>query len=303
MMLDKFAEELRKARLKKGISLQQMAAKTRIDIKFLEALDNGNFGFLPELYVKAFIKQYAKLVDLDEEEEVQRYEDAKAGRLTDEDDSKSFLEKKIEIEKPAEEPRKEEPKKEEPPVQPPPPKETVRKYSDIPSQPPVDKYDKKRLLRIIAYSAGILLLAAIIFIGFFNKGSNIIVEEKPYEEVLEETKDRYAIPEEETESTPLKAYTDSLILQIANVDSVDSAWVMVIYDDKMKEDFLLYPKRAKVVKTLDHFQLTFGNSGVMSLKLNDENLNFEGRRGSVRHFKVSGDTIERLTSPPILKTE
>jgi hypothetical protein len=78
---------------------------------------------------------------------------------------------------------------------------------------------------------------------------------------------------------------------------------MVIYDDKMKEDFLLYPKRAKVVRTLDHFQLTFGNSGVMSLKLNDKNLNFEGRRGSVRHFKVSRDTIERLTSPPILKTE
>ncbi len=67
-MLDRFAEQLRKARLKKGASLQQMAAKTRIDIKFLEAMDNGNFGFLPDLYIKAFIKQYAKAVDLDEQE-------------------------------------------------------------------------------------------------------------------------------------------------------------------------------------------------------------------------------------------
>ena len=48
-MLDKYAEELREAREKKGITLQQMAAKTRIDIKFLEAIDNGNFSFLPEL--------------------------------------------------------------------------------------------------------------------------------------------------------------------------------------------------------------------------------------------------------------
>ncbi|MCK7516561.1 MAG: helix-turn-helix domain-containing protein [Ignavibacteriales bacterium] len=53
-----------------------MAAKTRIDFKFLEAIDNGNFSFLPDLYVKAFIKQYAKAVDLDEQETIKKYEDA-----------------------------------------------------------------------------------------------------------------------------------------------------------------------------------------------------------------------------------
>ncbi|MFI5238055.1 MAG: helix-turn-helix domain-containing protein, partial [Ignavibacteriales bacterium] len=94
-MFDKFADKLRNARLKKGISLQQMSAKTRIDIKFLEAIDNGNLGFLPELYVKAFLKQYAKAVGLNEEETVRDYEDAKEGRLTEADETKSFLEQKI----------------------------------------------------------------------------------------------------------------------------------------------------------------------------------------------------------------
>jgi cytoskeletal protein RodZ len=47
-----------------------MAARTRIDLKFLEAIDNGNFSFLLDLYVKAFIKQYAKAVDLDEQETI-----------------------------------------------------------------------------------------------------------------------------------------------------------------------------------------------------------------------------------------
>ena len=90
-MLDKYAEELREAREKKGITLQQMAAKTRIDIKFLEAIDNGNFSFLPELYVKAFLKQYAMVVGLDEKETVERYDDAKAGKLVIKEEGKSLI--------------------------------------------------------------------------------------------------------------------------------------------------------------------------------------------------------------------
>jgi len=80
-MLDRFSEQLRKARLKKGVSLQQMAARTRIDFKFLEAIDNGNFSFLPELYVKALIKQYAKSVDLDEQETIKKFESQEQEKL------------------------------------------------------------------------------------------------------------------------------------------------------------------------------------------------------------------------------
>jgi len=288
-MLTKFADELKSARLKKGISLQQMAAKTRIDLKFLEAIDNGNFGFLPELYVKAFIKQYAKVVDLDEQETINRYEEAKTGRLIEKDDSKSLLEKKIEIEKPIIETKLEEP---------------VKKFNDDNAKKMTEKpQDKKKMFRLLAYASGIVVLAVIIFIAFFNRSSNIIVEEKPYEKVLEETKDRYVVPEKKEEAININASTDSLILQIANVDSLDSAWVMVIYDDIRKEDFLLYPQRTKTVTALDNFKLTMGNSGVISLMLNNQKLKFDGLRGSVRHFKVSRDSIERLPLPPILHTE
>jgi len=288
-MLNKFADELRSARLKKGISLQQMAAKTRIDIKFLEAIDNGNLGFLPELYVKAFIKQYAKVVDLDEQETIQRYEDAKEGKLIERDESKSLLEQKIEIEKPTQEVNKEEP---------------VRTYTDVSTdKTPKEQDEKKKKLRMLAYAVGIIVVGVLIFIAFFNRSSTIVVEEKPYEQVLEETKDRYLVEEEKKESSIVPINSDSLFLQITNVDSLDSAWVMIIYDDVKKEDFLLYPKRTKTVTAADNFQFTLGNSGVISLKLDNIVLNFEGRRGSVRHYKVNRTGLERLYSPPILKIE
>lgn len=65
-MLNKFADELKSKREESGLTLQQLATKTRIDIKFLEAIEQGNFAFLPELYVKAFVKQFAKTIGLDE---------------------------------------------------------------------------------------------------------------------------------------------------------------------------------------------------------------------------------------------
>ena len=57
-MFDKLSEELKAARIRSGLSLQLLAAKTRIDLKFLENIEDGNFSFLPELYVKAFLKEH-----------------------------------------------------------------------------------------------------------------------------------------------------------------------------------------------------------------------------------------------------
>ncbi len=289
-MLDRFAEQLRKARLKKGVSLQQIAAKTRIDIKFLEAIDNGNFGFLPDLYVKAFIKQFAKSVDLDEQETLQKYEDALAGKYIEDDEPKSLLEQKIEIESP------------QPAIETEKPTPVFDATPQI-QKPPANPEAIKQKLRILIYISGAVLIGVIVFFSLFKKTSTIVVEERPYDQVLEETKDRYEIKEKTEESASTLLNSDSLILQFTNADSLDSAWVMVIRDNFNKEDFLLYPRISKTVQAADNFKFTLGNSGVIILKLGNQLLPFEGKRGSVRHYEVSRKGIQRLNTPPILKIE
>ena len=79
-MLTKFAQELKKAREKAEVTLQNLSARSRLDIKFLQAMENGDFSFLPEIYVKAFIKDYAKFIGLDENEIIKKYEAAKKGK-------------------------------------------------------------------------------------------------------------------------------------------------------------------------------------------------------------------------------
>jgi|GEM_PF-430954 len=80
-MLEKFSEELKEARQRSEMSLQQVAARTRIDIKFLNAMENGNFSFQPELYVRAFIKDYCKAIGADEVKMIKRFDLAKQGKL------------------------------------------------------------------------------------------------------------------------------------------------------------------------------------------------------------------------------
>ena len=289
-MLDRFAEQLRKARLKKGASLQQIAAKSRIDIKFLEAIDNGNFGFLPELYVKAFIKQYAKAIDLDEQEIIKKYEDALAGKIIDEEEPKSLLEQKIEISNVQQQTEAE--------------KQTPVFDGSTPTQKPAVKPDDIiKKLRVLIYTAGFVLVGVIVFFTFFNRSSTIIVEEIPYEKVLEETKDRYQVKKEKDESTAIAFNSDSITLQFVNADSLDSAWVMIISDDFKKEDFLLYPRNTKTMIAADNFKFTLGNSGVIILKLDNELLNFDAKRGSVRHYEVTRKGIQRLNSPPVITTQ
>ena len=289
-MLDNFAEYLKKARLKKGSSIEQIAAQTRIDIKFLEAIDSGNFGFLPDLYVKAFIKQYAKAIDLDELDTLKKYDDALAGNFIDDDEPKSLLEQKVDITstKPETESEKQIP---------------IYDGSESKPKPEIKSSDFQRLIRVFVYVAGIVLVGVIIFFAFINRNSKIVVQEPPYEKVLEETRDRYQIKGEEDSTSATTFITDSLTLQVVNADSVDSAWVMIIYDDLKKEDFLLYPRNSKTVFAADNFKFTLGNSGVILLKLNNELLNFDGRRGSVRHYEVTRKGIQRLSSPPVIETQ
>jgi cytoskeletal protein RodZ len=57
---------LREAREAKGLSMDDIQELTKIQKRYLEAIEEGNYSILPgQFYVKAFIRQYAEAVGLD----------------------------------------------------------------------------------------------------------------------------------------------------------------------------------------------------------------------------------------------
>jgi cytoskeletal protein RodZ len=69
-----FGAQLREARERKGISLRQIAAATKISVAALEALERNDISRLPGgIFSRAFVRSYAIEVGLDPDETVKKF--------------------------------------------------------------------------------------------------------------------------------------------------------------------------------------------------------------------------------------
>src|SRR2546430_8628891 len=69
-----FGRKLREARERRGISLRQIAAATKISMSVLEALERNDISRLPGgIFSRAFVRSYAIEVGLDPEATIQEF--------------------------------------------------------------------------------------------------------------------------------------------------------------------------------------------------------------------------------------
>ena len=67
-------QDLAALRHDKGISLHQIAEATKIGVRYLEAIEGGQFTKLPGgIYTVSYIRQYARAIEVSEEEVLDRY--------------------------------------------------------------------------------------------------------------------------------------------------------------------------------------------------------------------------------------
>lgn len=72
--MDEIGQKLRNARIKKGYTIDDLQQVTKIQKRYLIAIEEGQFDHLPgDFYVRAFIKQYCEAVDLDSNELLDEY--------------------------------------------------------------------------------------------------------------------------------------------------------------------------------------------------------------------------------------
>ncbi|MGD0339805.1 MAG: RodZ domain-containing protein [Bacteroidota bacterium] len=252
-----FAEELQKQRVTKGISLNEIALMTRINIHFLEALEQGNFEALPQTYTRAFIREYAISIGLNPVEALQRFD--------------LFLGKRLE---PAPEP-----------VRP------GRQREPIVSQ------QWTRSTKILISAIIIVLLGFIGIYIFVHSSDSQSVRQIAFDDVVKETErisTPQQVLHKPVETAASRVTQDSLRLLSSTSDTV---WLSIIIDGKRTEEYLFPPKAKYAWTAKEKFSVTLGNAGGIRFTLNGIPLEPLGRnRAVVRNVVISKESIQRQNS-------
>lgn len=83
--MNEIGEILKKARIEKGYTLDDLQQTTKIQKRYLEAIELGNTEILPgRFYARAFVKQYADIVGLDGEKLLDEYYQVSAEEVSEE---------------------------------------------------------------------------------------------------------------------------------------------------------------------------------------------------------------------------
>lgn len=277
-MFQQLSEELVKAREEIRLTPEQVAVKIKMDLKFLLKMERGDFSFLPDIYLKAFLLEYAKCVGLNEHAVMQKYKFAKEGK-----------------------PLEEQPQE----------KETVKEVHPVSSSPklitddqlqkpysPVKKFSFTTKQLISVGAGALIVLSVLIYWFVIRQSADMIVTERPYEESIQENKERYEEEAVPADSSFVAASSDSLVLSIS---SKDSSWLKVNFDNGSMKEYFLYPNTTIEMKAAVKFSMTIGNPGAVKFMLNNQPLEFKPVSTRRAIIEITKEGIKNLDQPQTQK--
>jgi cytoskeleton protein RodZ len=253
MNFEQFGEELAQTRLEKGISLIDISAETRVNLKFLEAIERGQFQILPQTYVRAFLREYALSINLDPNDVLQRYNSIQQESHSRKSD------------------------------------DNLPQHSSYEQKASTRDF-KIQLVKLSSLQwnivLGIVLLvivALVIILANSEKESNSVkpLVEIPFDRVIRENEAAsLPPPSAAVDSVPVikPQRKDSLRLEITTLDSV---WVSLLIDNTRGAEYLFGPHRKRTWVAKDRFIVTMGNAGGAIFRLNGKDIGSLGKRGAV----------------------
>jgi cytoskeletal protein RodZ len=261
MSLKSFGADLRRAREEKRITLMDISAATRINIKFLESMEEGNFATLPQTYIRAFLREYAQTVGISVGETLSKF-DAVSG---------------VKPERPPEvlgEPVEKQP------------------LSSISTILKVEEAPIRR--HAIMIGGAILAVSLALYVIYTGTDSSArqAIREVPFDTVVRESEATLTRPEAIVGAAiPIqKPEPDSLKLEVFTRDSV---WMSLIIDGQKTEEYLFAPNGRKSWVAKEQYSITLGNAGGAIFRLNGVELAPFGKTGSVvRNVIINDKTLD-----------
>lgn len=267
--MQQLVTQLTRAREAKKMSLTDIADLTLINVQFLQNMEQGNFTFLPQAYVRAFLREYASAVGLNPDEIMSTYI-ALAKEPTDPARPEA-------VETPAPAPLQSVPATQQQEI-------AVQHESEPPPTHPVSATDRAQkaitptTIRIVLTGV-IVLVAAIVVWNLLTPSRNGAVKEIAFDSVMKEHEGR----DQQAETTATTEEPDSLTLQAVTTDSV---WVLIVADGGEPIERLMRAGTRATWKAAGKFTISVGNAGALEFTLNDKPLGPLGRAGAVVRNRV-----------------
>lgn len=283
------AQDLARQREAKGLTVAQLSAKTKIAERFIEAMENGKFDFLPVVYVRAFVRTLSLELGLDPNV-MGRQLLAHLGQAADE--------------KPMPETNGEKRKDRALHLSTTDVHEVEAGLADKRDALHRDNgaRDQRFLIVGVMMVAAILLLVVSFFMLRPSTENTLLdtgtVVEKREPGVPADT--TTLIPLHET-ATPALDPTEELNLTIK---VTDSAWVRIVYQDSLADEGVFAPGDGRNWISYNRFYLKIGNAGGVRLYLNNQDMGNAGSRGKVANLLIDKQGVAKITDadfPPAMK--
>lgn len=275
--MKRLGEFLRGERLARGISLQQIAADTRISMKMLQAIEEGDGEQLPApVLIKGFLRAYALRIGLDPEDVIVEYQDLIEGVGAREEAIEKFHQRLH-------------------------PKSSKKKFF--------------ALFLALGLLAGLALLWS--QAGYVHRQPKTPAEEKSslsaevgqkttIADSASEPNDKQpseqsakGVEEIETEAVtksfqqsvrkaPVESLPGPFVLR---VEALERTWLRIIIDGSREREYLLQPGEQLTWMARSELKLLVGNAGGIRLFLNDNPLKPLGQSGKVVRLELPDPSL------------
>ena len=254
--METIGDILKKIRLEKGYTLEEISNITRIRRKYLEALENSNYEEIPDrVYTKSFLKIYSEFLGLDKAHILKRFQD---------EDSQED-------------------------------KTIIAPMYYLPNELIQSKPNRKKTLYILIFILLFVLLVWGIWSFILKnpsmfslrpKGEEIPVEEIYFKDAEEEIplNESLDIPITETETEKPKYFYDKLVLKIL---SNSSSWISVSTDGTRSNSYTMMSNKEEIFEAKRIISLRVGNLGGINIDINNYNLEPLGKSGEVADIVIT----------------
>ena len=286
--MKEFFENLKQIRQKRNLSLEEISKKSRLSLKYLHDIENGELENLPKGYDRIFFKRYLKEIGEDKDE-VWRDFNLFFGTGPLEKDVPYSSDIPPEKEKPEE----------------PPEEEHTIELSEEPSflQKLIIQINLDKLHRYFWILITVIVLGAV---GYFAYQQYLFVKNIP-PEIKEISVSEYIKEMQQQDSLLTPSISQDSEITAANNDeikvelySVERTWVREIRDEKDTTEYILIPGLRRKISASETVKLMMGRADGVQVWVNDDSLGVMGKADEVVLSLVlspAGIVEKRLKKP------